>query len=123
MKRDYNLATEGLIIVSQTVFFVVLFLLIKSFLLDNFGIMNDMETLRRNALQIAAIYFAIIVFICIGMCPLYHYEFALIVVIGVAISVMAIIYRDIIRVYKPSSSMSDAVFAKVVTPLNPSVTF
>ena len=123
MKRDLNLATEGLIIISQTVFFVVLFLLIKSFLLDNFGI-NDIETLRKNALQIAAIYFAIIVFICIGMCPLYHYEFALIVVIGVAISITLIIYRDIIRVYKPSaSSMSDAVFAKVVQPLNPSLAF
>ena len=96
-ENKHSKATEALIVVSQTVFFIVLFVFIKSYLLDNFGIMNDEESLKKNALQIGAIYFSIIVFISVIMIPLYHYEYAIIVIIGVIISISVIIFQDIAK--------------------------
>lgn len=94
-QQPHGKSTEALIVVSQTVFFIVLFIIVKSYLLDGFGIMNSPEALKKNALQIAAIYFAIIVTISLVMIPLYHYEYAILVIIGVVVGVSFCIYRDI----------------------------
>lgn len=99
----YNHATEGLIIVSQSVFFIVLFLIVKSYLLDNFGVMDNAETLRKNAVQVGAIYFAIIVFISFIMIPLYHYEYAVVVICGVLIGVAVVIHSDVQKTLKKKS--------------------
>lgn len=96
-QQPHGKSTEGLIVISQTVFFIVLFYIVKSYLLDGFGIMNSPESLKKNALQIGAIYFAIVVLIGIIMIPLYHYEYAILVIIGVIIGISFCIYRDILR--------------------------
>jgi hypothetical protein len=96
-QEPHGKATEALIVVSQTVFFIVLFIIIKSYLLDGFGIMNSPESVRKNGLQIAAIYFSIIVTIGLIMIPLYHYEYAILVIIGVVLGISFCIYRDITR--------------------------
>ena len=91
----YNHSTEALIIVSQSVFFIVMFLMIKSYLLDNSGFMSSAEKLKDKAMQVAAIYFAIIVFIGGIMYPLYHYDYALPVLIVVIVGISFVIYRDV----------------------------
>lgn len=96
-QQPHGKPTEALIVVSQTVFFIVLFIIIKSYLLDGFGIMNSPESVRKNGLQIAAIYFSIIVTIGLIMIPLYHYEYAILVIIGVVLGISFCIYRDITR--------------------------
>lgn len=96
-QQPHGKSTEALIVVSQTVFFIVLFYIIKSYLLDGFGIMNSPESLKKNAMQIGAIYFAIVVLIGIIMIPLYHYEYAILVIIGVIVGISFCIYKDINR--------------------------
>ena len=95
VNHGHGNTTEALIVISQVTFFIVLFVMIKSYLLDNFGIMNSADGLKKNALQIAAIYFAIIVLIGMLMIPLYHYEYALLVIIGVICGVSFAIYKDV----------------------------
>lgn len=114
MHTSYNHATEGLIIVSQSVFFIVLFLIVKSYLLDNFGVMDNAETLKKNAVQVGAIYFAIIVFISFVMIPLYHYEYAIVVICGVLIGVAVVIHSDVQKTLKKQAGVSGIPPAKTV---------
>lgn len=72
-----------------------MFLMIKSYLLDNSGFMSSAEKLKDKAVQVAAIYFAIIVFIGGIMYPLYHYDYALPVLIVVIVGISFVIYRDV----------------------------
>ena len=90
---EYNKATEGLIIISQTVFFLVLFTLIKSFLLER--LMNNPDEFQNNKIQIVAIYFSIVVFITLLMTPMYHYKYAAVVVSMIGTGIIIIIYRDV----------------------------
>jgi len=96
-QQPHGKSTEALIVVSQTVFFIVLFYVIKSYLLDGVGIMNSPDSLRKNAMQIGAIYFAIVILTGIIMLPLYHYEYAILVIVGVFLGISFLIYRDIIK--------------------------
>lgn len=104
MAKIHHHSTEGLIVISQTVFFIVLFIIIKSWLLDNFGVMHSVESLKQNAVQIGAIYFAILVFISVIMFPLYHYDYAAMVILGYGIGVVVVIFRDIQRVIRRDES-------------------
>ena len=94
---EYNKATEGLIIISQTVFFLVLFTLMKSFLLER--LMNNPNDFQNNTMQIVAIYFSIVVFITLLMTPMYHYKYAVVVVSLIGTGIVFIIYRDVRNVW------------------------
>lgn len=72
----HNNSTEFLIIVSQTVFFVLLFLILKSALVDRRGMMHSKQRIVEERLQLIAIFFAIFVVVGIIMIPLESYEYA-----------------------------------------------
>ena len=72
----HNTSTEVLIIVSQTVFFVLLFLLLKNGLIDRRGMLSSKERIKDEIFQIMAIFFAIFVIIAIFMIPIESYEYA-----------------------------------------------
>jgi uncharacterized membrane protein YsdA (DUF1294 family) len=72
----HNNSTEFLIVISQTVFFVLLFLMLKSALVDRRGMMYDKNRIVEEKLQLLAIFFAIFVFVGIIMIPLESYEYA-----------------------------------------------
>lgn len=75
IQNNHTNATEFLIITSQTVFFVLLFLLMKSALIDRRGMMYDYDRIQEEKLQLGAIFFAIFVFLAMLMIPLQSYEF------------------------------------------------
>ena len=122
MTKQFSFLTEALIIISQTSFFIMLFFIIKGFLLDNFNIMNDALQLKKNALLVASVYFSIIVVISIFMLPLINYEFALIVIIGVICGVFLIIYRDISTVLSGKKNESEGTKTKTKPKPQPQTT-
>ena len=72
----HNTSTEILIIVSQTVFFILLFLMLKHGLVDRRGMLSSKERINEDMFQIMAIFFAIFVIIGIFMIPIESYEYA-----------------------------------------------
>ena len=72
----HNTSTEFLIIISQTVFFVLLFLMLKNGLIDRRGMMYSKQRVKEEMLQLCAIFFAIFVILGIIMIPLNSYEYA-----------------------------------------------
>lgn len=72
----HNTSTEFLIIISQTVFFVLLFLMLKNGLVDRRGMMYSKQRVKEEMLQLCAIFFAIFVIVGIIMIPLESYEYA-----------------------------------------------
>ena len=72
----HNTSTEVLIIISQTVFFVLLFLLLKNGLVDRRGMLSSKERINDEMFQIMAIFFAIFVIIGLFMIPIESYEYA-----------------------------------------------
>lgn len=102
-------ATEFLIILSQTVFFVLLFILLKSALIDRRGMMYDSARIEEEKLQLMAIFFAIFVVIGILMIPLESYEFIHYVVPLTYFTMLSIIAYELYTVYKKNEN-------KPVTP-------
>jgi hypothetical protein len=72
----HNTSTEILIITSQTVFFILLFLLLKNGLIDRRGMLNSKDRVNDEIFQIMAIFFAIFVIIGMFMIPIESYEYA-----------------------------------------------
>jgi hypothetical protein len=72
----HNNSTEFLIVISQTVFFVLLFLILKSALVDRRGMMYSKQRILEERLQLVAIFFSIFVLVGIVMIPLESYEYA-----------------------------------------------
>jgi hypothetical protein len=72
----HNTSTEVLIIISQTVFFILLFLLLKNGLVDRRGMLSSKERINDEMFQIMAIFFAIFVIIALFMIPIESYEYA-----------------------------------------------
>jgi hypothetical protein len=98
--HEHSHATEGLIVVSQTVFFVFLFIFLKKSLIDNRGMMSSRSQLNENSLQLVAIFFAIFVFLGVLMLPLIHYEYAEVVVILTASVVAVLVAHDLRKILK-----------------------
>jgi hypothetical protein len=99
---NHKLVTEILIVVSQTIFYVFLFFLIKNGLVDRQKMMHSKESLRDNGPQLFAIYFAIFVFIALLMIPLDSYEFATYVVLLTYSIMMIVIAYEVYKLYRPS---------------------
>jgi uncharacterized membrane protein len=73
---EHSIATETLIIFSQSLLFIFLFVMLKIGLIDRRGMMADREAASENILQIVAIFFAILVFVMLVMLPMHTYEYA-----------------------------------------------
>ena len=84
-------------IISQTFFLVFLFIFLKKTLVDNRGMMANRTRTRKNAFQLVAIFFAIIVFLGLLTIPLMNYEYAEIVLIFTLASIGVIISADLKR--------------------------
>lgn len=100
IQNQHSNATEFVIILSQTVFFVFLFLLMKSALIDRRGMMNSQERIMEEKLQIGAIFFAIFVFLGLLMIPMHSYEFVHYVVPITYIVIIGLIAWEINTVFK-----------------------
>jgi Ca2+/Na+ antiporter len=96
---EHTVATEILIIVSQSIFFVFLFVILKYGIVDRQGWMNDKEKIRENAIPLIAIYFAILTMIGILMIPLQNYEYGHMVLIISSILILLIFLYDFRKVY------------------------
>lgn len=72
---EHSFATETLIVFSQSLLFIFLFVILKIGLIDRRGMMADIESATENIFQIIAIFFAILVFIMIVMLPMHTYEY------------------------------------------------
>ena len=96
----HGVTTEGLIIISQTVFFVMIFLLLKNALIDRRGMMYDYNRIREEKLQLAALFFAILVFLSLLMIPVLSYEFVHLVIPLTFLVVFSLIGYEIYAVYQ-----------------------
>jgi uncharacterized membrane protein YsdA (DUF1294 family) len=103
IQNQHSNATEFVIILSQSVFFVFLFLLMKSALIDRRGMMNSQERIMEEKLQIGAIFFAIFVFLGLLMIPMHSYEFVHYVVPITYIVIIGLIAWEINTVFKKKS--------------------
>ena len=108
IQNNHSNATE-LIIVSQTVFFVLLFLLMKSALIDRRGMMHSYDRIMEEKLQLCAIFFAMFVFLALLMIPMHSYEFIHFVVPLTYLIVCGIIFWEINTVYKKKGTRSSAL--------------
>lgn len=107
MAKEHSHATEALIIISQTFFLVFLFVFLKKSLVDNRKMMANRRVMRKNALQLAAIFFSIIVLLALLTIPLWNYAYAEIVMLFVLVSIAGILIHDIKRVTE-GQGVSDA---------------
>ena len=108
--------TEIVLVLSQSVCFVVFFNFMQKFIIDRPGLMRDTEVAKKNIVQLLAIYFAIYIILFICMSPLYHYNYSVIVVSIVIIVTGSLLFQ---RVYKladvksmplPKAFKSDNIF-------------
>ena len=128
----HNTSTEFLIVISQTVFFVLLFLMLKSGLVDRRGMMYNKRRIQEEMFQLGAIFFAIFVIIGILMIPLESYEYAhfvipltfIILVVIVVLEVYMVFSRDdgdsVLPTVKPPVGEVGEVGASVL-PANPGI--
>jgi hypothetical protein len=124
----HHWTTEGLIILSQSVFFILLFFFVKSYLtvvlvsrvlpylLQRFEFLTDGEFLRANQLLVGAFYFGLYLadyllaclFLAGTMYPLYGYRYSQVclALIGVGVGVMAA--YDILRAFSVKGNVVQA---------------
>lgn len=105
--NNHNMSTEILIVTSQTVFFVLLFLLLKSWLIDKRGMLNSQEKIREDVLQIIAIFFSIFVVVGLFMIPVESYEYAHYVVPITYTVMIIIVLWEVYMVFNGPSSSQD----------------
>ena len=91
--------TECVLVLSQSVCFVVFFNFMQKYIIDKPGLMADSTVAKKNIIQLMAIYFAIYIILFLGMSPLYHYNYSAIVVSIVVIITGSLLFK---RVYKLS---------------------
>lgn len=96
---EHSISTELLIVISQTVFFILLFLSLKYSIIDRYGWMDSKEQIQKNLLPIIAIYFAILTIISVIMIPLQYYEYGHIVLITTIISIFFTFAYELRKVY------------------------
>lgn len=90
--KGHDVSTEILLVASSTVFYLVLFLILKSTLIDKRGILSSKEAVRAEIPQISAVLFAIFVLIGIFMIPIDSYEYSHYVIpltFGIMVSIVA----------------------------------
>jgi len=115
----HHWTTEGLIILSQSVFFILLFFFVKSYLtvvlvsrvlpylLQRFEFLTDGEFLRANQLLVGAFYFGLYLadyllaclFLAGTMYPLYGYRYSEVCLALIGVGVGVIAAYDILRAF------------------------
>lgn len=95
----HNTSTEILLVVSSTVFYLLLFLMLKNGLVDKRGMLSSKERINEDMVQIMAIFFAIFVLIAILMIPIDSYEYAMFVVPITYVIMVSIVAWEIHGVY------------------------
>jgi hypothetical protein len=110
---DVPLATEALIVCSQSMFFTVLFFLLKRTLVDNYGLMDNPQRIRDHALPLVAIFISILGTLGVLMIPLQYYSYPRPVLIIVLSSISVIMGLDIwrLRTGRPVSLTCGLPFA------------
>lgn len=100
IQNNHSYATEFLIIVSQTVFFIMIFLVLKSALIDKRGMMYSYDRIMDEKLQLGAIFFAIFVFLALLMIPMHSYEFVHYVVPLTYLIIFGLLFWEFSVVYQ-----------------------
>lgn len=102
----HSYATELVLVASQTVFYVLLFVLLKQAFVDQRGMMSTYDTFRENGVQLFAIFFAIFTILLILLIPLHSYEYVD-VVIGLTLLCIGIYMgAEIHRLKKGQSTLT-----------------
>lgn len=96
---EHTVATELLIVISQTVFFVFLFLILKYGIVDRQGWMEDKDKVKENIIPLTAVFFAILTIISVIMIPLQYYEYGHVVLITTMISIFLIFLYEFRKLY------------------------
>lgn len=129
-KIEHTLAAEILIVLSQTIFFVFLFLILKYGIIDRQGWMDDREKVKNNIIPLGAIFFAILTLIGVIMIPLQSYEYGHIVLICTIICIFFLCTYEIKRIYygtidaddktkgTPIQSVSRDIYTRNTTAVN-----
>lgn len=97
--QKHSLATETLIVISQSMLFVLLFYILKIGLIDKRGMLAHKDALDENIFQVIAILFAIITFIILSMLTMHTYEYASYVAVTSFTFVFGIIGYDFRKAY------------------------
>jgi len=93
MPPEHSLVTEVMIVVTQTAFYVILFLALKKTLVDSRR--RSYNRMKEDWMIHAAVYFAIFVLIVILMTPLHSYAFIHYIVPSVLCICAGIVIRDV----------------------------
>ena len=88
--QEHTIAAEILIVVSQTTFFIMFFLILKHGIIDKNELMTSLTKAKENVIQLSAVYFAILTIIGLVMIPLQSYEYGHIVLVCTIISIVLI---------------------------------
>ncbi|GBG32370.1 Hypothetical Protein FCC1311_085952 [Hondaea fermentalgiana] len=86
-----SLLTKGVL----TTFYLLLFVVLKRVLVDQHGMMSSREALRRNRVQLAAIYFAIFTLVVILLLPLHSYEYVDVVAASTLVVAAGLLIREV----------------------------
>lgn len=114
---EHSLVTEAMIVITQTAFFVILFVAMKTALVDRRR--TSYRNMKEDWLLHAAAYFAMFVLIIIFMTPLHSYAFVHYIVPMVLVICAGIVSRDVYIAVKrkdlhiPVSSEPEPVKEKV----------
>lgn len=112
---NHSFITESQLIISQTFFYVCLFIALKKTLIDKRGMMDSYSRFNEEKLQIGAIYFAIVVLIVLMMLSIHSYEFKHFVIPITFTIIGGIILYEIRRVLSDESPLTLPSVAPVFT--------
>ena len=124
MSCELPIYTEIVLVVSQCVCFIFFFNTLSFFIIGQKGLMETKEKLKENAVQIAAIYFAIYILIFLSMSPLYHYTYSAVVVTIVAIWTLVSVSYNVYTILEgeiQASSVKDAFNDKINSVVSDSI--
>ena len=102
LTRKHTHATEFVIIISQTVFYVVLFLFFKKTLLDNQKLITTRNKIIKKLPLILSIIFTIYAIIFILMLPCLNYIYAEIVFVLTYFIITLILIKSVRQAYQKS---------------------
>ena len=97
--RQHTNATEFVIIISQTVFYIVLFLFLKKTLLDNQNLLSSRDNIKKKLPLVLSIIFTIYAIILILMLPCLNYIYAEIVFVLVYLIITSMLFRTFRQAY------------------------
>ena len=101
--NNHNISTEVLIVTSQVVFFVLPFLILKNALIDRRNLLADYNSMVDNAPIIAALYFAIFMFVSLLMFLTESYAYAFYVVTIALVLMVGIAGYDVFNAWNVRS--------------------